>query len=176
MSDTKNQGFYNIHSGLKGRDGGPYLDQIERQVAEERRAVAEGREPNYSDPLPATAGTPLVPAALVVDNSLTSNPSMANRPGLELILEDSNLGDNAPGDASLVKPTSVLPVDLGTEPYDPEAQEMSVEDQNLISSGRADQASVNDGTPLVTNDAGVNVPAENTADVNTDNGDNNVGQ
>ena len=72
--------LYNIHQGLTGRDGGPYLDQIERIEAEKRRAVVEGREPadlTKPDELPATAGTPLVTGAQLVFNANpASNPSM----------------------------------------------------------------------------------------------------
>lgn len=124
MTDSKDVGFYNPHSGLKGRDGGPYLDQIERQVAEANRAVAEKREVITDEPLPATAGVPLVSAAQVIDNSYTSNPSMAGRPGFEIVLTDDVLGksdddNDTPYDVvSLVSPTSVLPVDVGTEAPD----------------------------------------------------------
>lgn len=81
---TKEVGFYNQHSGLKGRDGGPYLDQVNRQYAEVNRAQQEGREPLPLDgsggALPAEAGTPLLPVSQLIDNSITSNPSMANVP------------------------------------------------------------------------------------------------
>ena len=51
--------LYNPHDGLTGRDGGPYLDNEERRLAEIRRAAIEDREPEF-DKAPATAGTPLV--------------------------------------------------------------------------------------------------------------------
>ena len=121
MSDeSKDVGFYNPHDGLKGRDGGPYLDHIERQAAEVSRARLEGREP--ADPwgvLPATAGTPLVVASQVVDNSWTSNPSMAHKPTLAAVLDDEGLGKGKPWgelkDASFTSPVSVGSVDLRTE-------------------------------------------------------------
>ena len=73
MGDTKN--LYNPHDGLTGRDGGPYLDQEERRLAEITRAAKEGREPDF-DNAPATAGTPLVTAAtLVALHNPASNPS-----------------------------------------------------------------------------------------------------
>jgi hypothetical protein len=73
MGDTVN--LYNPHDGLTGRDGGPYLDQEERRLAEIVRAKVEGREPDF-DNAPATAGTPLVTAAvLTAVANPASNPS-----------------------------------------------------------------------------------------------------
>ena len=113
MTDSVDTGFYNPHDGIKGRDGGPYLDHVERQRAEVNRALVEKREPADLDgALPATAGTPLVVVRQLVDNSYLSNPSMSANPGLERFLEDKDL--NADGFNS---PISTLPVDTsdGTE-------------------------------------------------------------
>ena len=73
MGETKN--LYNPHDGLTGRDGGPYLDDQERRLAEVVRAAKEDREPDF-EKAPATAGTPLVTAAeLVAAANPASNPS-----------------------------------------------------------------------------------------------------
>lgn len=56
---------FNVHDGPNGRDGGPYLDQIEMREAEIRRAAAEGREPDF-DNMIGTAGVPLVTADQLV--------------------------------------------------------------------------------------------------------------
>lgn len=75
MPEEKN--LYNPHDGLTGRDGGPYLDQEERRLAEIRRAAIEGREPDFEQ-APATAGTPLVTAReLVAMANPASIPSQA---------------------------------------------------------------------------------------------------
>lgn len=75
MPEEKN--LYNPHDGLTGRDGGPYLDQEERRLAEIRRAAIEGREPDF-EKAPATAGTPLVTASeLVAMANPASIPSQA---------------------------------------------------------------------------------------------------
>jgi hypothetical protein len=67
--------LYNPHDGLTGRDGGPYLDQVEREAAEIRRAKIENREPDLENP-PAVAGTPLVTGAqLAAIANPASNPS-----------------------------------------------------------------------------------------------------
>jgi hypothetical protein len=68
-SQTKDVDFYAVHDGLYGRDGGPYLDLVERTNAERQRAAREGRKPDY-DNLPATAGTPLVTKAVLRQNSV----------------------------------------------------------------------------------------------------------
>lgn len=66
--------LYIAADGLTGRGGGPYLDQEERRVAEERRAVIEGREPDLDHPS-ATAGTVLVNASQLVDTAPVNVPS-----------------------------------------------------------------------------------------------------
>lgn len=67
--------LYNLHDGLTGRDGGPYLDQVEREAAEVRRAKVEGREPDLEHP-GTTAGDPLVTARQLVETANPqSNPS-----------------------------------------------------------------------------------------------------
>lgn len=53
--------LYNPNDNVTGRDGGPYLDEVEARNAEARRAVVEDREPDFDNP-PATAGIPLVTA------------------------------------------------------------------------------------------------------------------
>ena len=120
MSDNKEVGFYNVHDGIKGRDGGPYLDHIERQAAEVARARIEGREP--ADPwgvLPATAGSPLLVASQIIDNSWTSNPSMVGKPHLAAVLNDDKLGKGKPhgelSDASFASPVLTAAVDTRTE-------------------------------------------------------------
>ena len=121
--DTAEVGFYNPHDGLKGRDGGPYLDHVERQHAEVNRARLEGREPaDLQGVLPATAGTPLVIAQNVIDNSYTSNPSMSAKPGFAAVLTDETLSDRRDGKpwgeqnkVSVASPVSVGTVDLRTE-------------------------------------------------------------
>ena len=119
MADFVDTGFYNLHDGIKGRDGGPYLDHVERQRAEVNRALVEKREPADLDgALPATAGTPLVVVRQLVDNSYLSNPSMSANPGLDKFLDDKDLDSDG-----FNSPISVLPVDKsdGTEAESDEA-------------------------------------------------------
>ncbi len=76
MTDQVN--LYNPHNGLTGRDGGPYLDQEERRLAEIVRAGKEDREPDFEN-APATAGTPLVSSSVLVGMANpASNPSQSN--------------------------------------------------------------------------------------------------
>lgn len=60
--------LYNPNDGLHGRDGGPYLDQVQREQAEVVIARREGREPDFEN-LPLTPGTPLVTADYLLDIS-----------------------------------------------------------------------------------------------------------
>lgn len=52
--------LYDANKGLLKRDGGPYLDQVERERDEVVRAAKEKRDPDLANP-PANAGTVLVP-------------------------------------------------------------------------------------------------------------------
>lgn len=79
--------LFNPHDGLTGRDGGPYLDEVERRNAETIRAAKENRKPDY-DNAPATAGTPLVTAAqLAAKDGVNSNPSQQNVDRNKLVTE-----------------------------------------------------------------------------------------
>lgn len=109
--ETKDVAFFNPHDGIKGRDGGPYLDFVEREQAEKVRADKEDREPVTGGETPAVAGTPLVTARELVDNSYHSNPSRAGAPGLESGLDGSFDEEKD----YVADPVSTLPVSTGTE-------------------------------------------------------------
>lgn len=61
--------LYNAAHGKTKRTGGPYLDDIEREKAEEFRAKMEDREPDYEN-APAVAGTLLVPKSQLVERDV----------------------------------------------------------------------------------------------------------
>lgn len=87
MSDTKTVPLFNPNDGVTGRDGGPYLDNVEQHLAESRRAVAEKRDPDF-EKLLATAGVPLVTGAqLVNQGQTTSLPSQAHNDVIGVLLE-----------------------------------------------------------------------------------------
>lgn len=44
--------LFNPNEGLHGRQGGPFLDNVQRRQAEETRAIREGREPDYENMQP----------------------------------------------------------------------------------------------------------------------------
>lgn len=115
-ADSYEAGFYNPHDGLKGRDGGPYLDHVLRQQAELNRAAVEGRDPlPLNGVLPPDAGTPLVPASQVVDNSWTSNPSMRQYPAFDAVLTDKDIKNHGKDNWAVTSPVVVVEVDLRTE-------------------------------------------------------------
>lgn len=74
--------LYNPNDRLTGRDGGPYLDQEEQRVAEERRARIEGRKPDLKNP-PATAGIQLSTAAQMLATVDVNVPSKTHETGPE---------------------------------------------------------------------------------------------
>lgn len=68
--------LFNPNDGLTGRNGGPYLDEVQAQQDEIRRAKVEGREPDLDNP-GANAGIQLSTAAqMVAALTVTNNPSM----------------------------------------------------------------------------------------------------
>lgn len=76
---TDNVQLFNPNDGVTGRDGGPYLDQVEAVRAEQIRAAKEGREPDLVNP-PATAGIPLNTARQQLYTLEVNNlPSQSNR-------------------------------------------------------------------------------------------------
>lgn len=42
--------LFNANDGIHGRDGGPYLDQVEAKHFEEFQAARDGGEPDYDNP------------------------------------------------------------------------------------------------------------------------------
>lgn len=102
--DTKN--LYNPHAGVTGRDGGPYLDQEERRLAEIRRAAVEDREPDF-DHAPAVAGTPLVTAGQLVNMANpTSNPSQFNADPYGLAVDTLAKDESFPVEAFSQRPVT----------------------------------------------------------------------
>lgn len=81
---TATVALYNAQHGKTPRTGGPYLDDVEREQAEIRRAKVEGREPDLDNP-PPTAGTVLVPKSMLVErdadkNHLSDTVEVTNEP------------------------------------------------------------------------------------------------
>lgn len=69
------QPLFNPNDGITGRDGGPYLDEVEAVEAEKRRAKVEGREPDLDNP-PASAGIALSTAAQMLATVEVNRPSL----------------------------------------------------------------------------------------------------
>jgi hypothetical protein len=104
MPKSESVNLYNPHDGLTGRDGGPYLDQEERRLAEIVRAAKEDREPDF-DNAPATAGTALVTAGeLVKMANPSSNPSQENADPYSLAVEALADNEDFPVDAFSTRP------------------------------------------------------------------------
>ena len=94
------QQLFNPNDSITGRDGGPYLDEEEARVAEERRARVEGRKPDFDNP-PATAGIPLVTATELLSTATINNiPSQDGFVGASDLLVKGAVED----DAVLLKP------------------------------------------------------------------------
>ena len=74
--DNETMDLYDINKGLLKRDGGPYLDEVERERAEIVRAKKEDRDADLENP-PATAGTVLVPKAYLRETDASNGNNSA---------------------------------------------------------------------------------------------------
>ena len=90
MTDTK---LYNPHEGLRPRIGGPFLDQLELEAAEVRRAKAEGREPDFKN-LQGTPGVILVPAEKLIEKVHNWIPAVEM---IEALADNPDVGPNPVG-------------------------------------------------------------------------------
>lgn len=71
--------LFNPNDGLTGRDGGPYLDEVQAQQDEIKRAKVEGREPDLDNP-GANAGIQLSTAQQMLHTlTVANNPSMDHK-------------------------------------------------------------------------------------------------
>jgi hypothetical protein len=100
--------FWNAQDGIRGRDGGPYADEVDARQREVNRARAEGREPDLDNPPPFVGNQ--IRTSRTVEDNVFSNPSMVNAPGPVEQREGASVVDEAhyridPG---------VLPVDTRT--------------------------------------------------------------
>jgi hypothetical protein len=136
--------YANPHAGDKGRDGGPYLDQVERRNAETYRAIAEGHAPNYEEAT-FTAGVPAVTmAALRYQENVLSHPSMLNQ-------DSTNDG------------TETLPVSVGTvAPEDGDS--LSAKGEGFVKGGEDSNAKDVTVVSALTNDPKAVPAAPNASD------------
>lgn len=70
--DRQQLDLYDANKGLLKRDGGPYLDQVERERDEVVRAAREGRTPDLTNP-PVSVGTTLVPKHYLRETDASSS-------------------------------------------------------------------------------------------------------
>jgi hypothetical protein len=78
--------LFNANDGTAGRDGGPYLDQVEARHAEDARAIIEGRKPDYST-MAGTAGTVYLTAAQMFPDK---TPEEADKIAAALVADESS--------------------------------------------------------------------------------------
>lgn len=125
MSDHEEVKFWNAQDGIRGRDGGPYADEVDARQREVNRARAEGREPDLDNP-PPFVGNVIVTSAYVEDN-LFSNPSMKAAPGPHEALAQAKVVEDAP---MRVDP-GFLPVDTRDELSDSDREKSEKESVKL---------------------------------------------
>lgn len=108
--------LYNANDGLTGRDGGPYLDQLEDERAEILRAKVEDREPDLDNP-PASAGTVLVTAGQLLANAGVNN--LPSQDGNNFLGEEEAVKAVADSDENGLKQRGTLPAE-GIDDSEPE--------------------------------------------------------
>lgn len=94
----KKEAVFNPNTGLGVRVGGPFLDDLELEAAERRRAVIENRKPDYTN-MAGAAGVPLYTAGQMANAFGGGHPAVAHM-----------IEDNADNDG--VGPNPVTHVDL----------------------------------------------------------------
>jgi len=115
MADEEVVGLFNANEGIKGRDGGPYLDQVQDTLAEIARAAIEDRDP--VSPPPASVGTPLVTETQLIANFVRTN------------IDHRNSGADT---TVTVDPVAEVPVSvIEADEYEPPEEEDPVEGQGF---------------------------------------------
>ena len=105
----QNVKLYDVNEGLKVRTGGPYLDRECRRIAEDHRALIEGRGADYDPPIygPETR--------LVTSKDLFEHVRLLERPVLVYEVAMNDLVDR---DIVSVVSVDVLPVQIDISPDD----------------------------------------------------------
>src|ERR1044072_5229181 len=100
--DRQKLDLYDVNKGLTKRDGGPYLDQVERERDEVVRAAREGREPDLAN-APVSVGTVLVPKHYLRENDASNShvseaAELENKPEASIYVDttDAFAGDPDP--------------------------------------------------------------------------------
>lgn len=130
--------LFNVNDGLTGRDGGPYLDEVEQREGEKKRAAVEKRQPDLENPGPV-AGTVLVTGQRLLQQDVVANiPSQDDKDVLGVMISKHVSGED------------FVPNSQGTVPDQEEidkvlkdAQDNPVESE-LASDSRAVPVPVND--------------------------------
>lgn len=149
--------LYDLNAGF-GRDGGPYLDDIEREQAEVRRAKIEGREPDLDNAGPV-AGTVLVNAdTLIKDYNPISHPSQQDvKTDLAVAVDKMAADDEHPLSSVAEIPAEVVA--------------SNAKNQELTDLGRTDELVSGDGQFL---NQGENSESADSTNDSTSNGESNA--
>lgn len=108
--------LYNPNDRLTGRDGGPYLDQVQAEQDEILRAKREGREPDFEN-LQANAGIPLSTAAQLLKVVDVNQPSAFHETHAEARRTFQAAADSDETLMRQVDEIPDLPEHFGTEEY-----------------------------------------------------------
>lgn len=91
--------LFNPNQGLFGRQGGPFLDDVQRKQQEETRAYREGREPDFDNMQPYVGDSLRTEEQLLQENiQSVTPPELVNFEGIkaEPLLEVDIPEENEP--------------------------------------------------------------------------------
>lgn len=100
--------LFNPNEGLHGRQGGPFLDDVQRKQAEETRAIREGREPNYENMQPYVGDQLRTEEQLLQEAIHSATPpeligfqGITATPVVDVDIPEDNGGDDEPESESV---------------------------------------------------------------------------
>lgn len=99
---------YNPNTGLGKRVGGPFLDELELEEAERRRAIMEGRQPDYTN-MAGSVGVPLYTAGMMANALGGGRPEVADM--IEANADNPKVGPNPIGEVAAANAPSQELVD-----------------------------------------------------------------
>lgn len=100
--------LFNPNQGLHGRQGGPFLDDVQRKQAEETRAIREGREPDYENMQPYVGDQLRTEEQLLQEAIHSATPpeligfeGVTAKPLIEVDIPEDKGGDDEPESESV---------------------------------------------------------------------------
>lgn len=158
--------LYNPNDRLTGRDGGPYLDQVQAREAEVIRAAKEDREPDF-DKVPADAGIQLSTAAQLLKAVDVNQPSAFHTTESEL---ERSFAASVDDDNTLLQQYSEIPDEVfksKSELEDENSELLVDKDEEVVEVAPSDP-NASPGTDVLPHDEDVEDNGDHEVDTDAD--------